>query len=182
MAYNFAQKRDGDRIIIEQKQSRSNCIFISHKKEDEDAAIKIGDYLLNEVGVNIYLDVYDCKLQEAVSLENDKEIVNSIKRGMELSTHLLCLVSDKTKLSWWVPYEIGIADVTQKNIASLKLARVDDIPSFLKIQENLYTISDFLKYASKIMPLGLYFETMNYDKLQKSYTRELEKYVDIERR
>lgn len=54
--------------------------------------------------VNIYLDTNDCELKEAVSSANDKKIVDSIKTGLQYSSHLLCLISDKTKLSWGVPY------------------------------------------------------------------------------
>ena len=90
--------------------SIAKCVFISHKKEDAAAAESIGKYLTDVVGVNIYLDSKDLVLQEAVSTDNDKKIVESIKRGLACSTHLLCVTSEKTRLSWWVPYEIGIAD------------------------------------------------------------------------
>ena len=131
-----------------------NCVFISHKKEDETAAKSVGDYLMKQVGVDIYLDLYDVELKEAVSVENDKKIVASIKRGIETSTHLLCLVSDRTKLSWWVPYEIGVAGEHGKKIATLKLKGIEDIPSFLKTEPVLNTTQAFFNYTKTLEPYG----------------------------
>ena len=90
-----------NRALIKQSwefnAQQGNCVFISHKKEDEESAKAIGNYLMQQVGVDIYLDLYDIELKEAVSLENDRKIVGSIKRGIGTSSHLLCFVSDKTR-------------------------------------------------------------------------------------
>ena len=131
---------------------KGNCVFISHKKEDETAAIAIGNYLTEQIGVDIYLDLYDMELKEAVSVENDKKIVESIKKGITSSTHLLCLVSDKTRLSWWVPYEVGVAGEHQKQIATLKLKGVEDIPSFLKTERVLKSMREFFEYTKSYQP------------------------------
>lgn len=48
-----------------------HCVFISYKKEDEEAAIVIGVYLTDIVRINIYLDTKDCILKEAVGADND---------------------------------------------------------------------------------------------------------------
>lgn len=37
--------------------------------------------------------------------QQTKKIVESTQKGISCSDALLCIVSDKTKLSWWVPYE-----------------------------------------------------------------------------
>lgn len=138
------------------------CVFISHKKEDEIAAKAIGDYLIQRVGVDIYLDLYDIELKEAVSIENDRKIVESIKKGIRLSTHLLCLVSDKTKLSWWVPYEVGVAGEHKKRITTLKLKGVDDIPSFLKTEQVLKSAKEFFDYTKTLEPYGGIFSKRVY--------------------
>lgn len=46
--YNFAELGDLERTLFTQKHNP--CVFISHKKEDEVAAIAIGNYLINTVG------------------------------------------------------------------------------------------------------------------------------------
>jgi len=179
MVYNFAENKFYGEVALEKKAKEEHCVFISHKKEDEKAAIEIGKFLLEQVGVNIYLDIKDCILQEAVSNGNDKKIVDSIKFGLSVSTHILCLISDKTRLSWWVPYEIGIADVSQKNIASLKLASVDDIPSFLKIHETIFNVEDLLQYASKIKPFSNFYGAFYYSKFRESVNNsKITQYVD----
>ncbi len=160
---NLAQLQEWERRGF--STSIAKCVFISHKKEDADAAESIGKYLTDVVGVNIYLDSKDLVLQEAVSTDNDKKIVESIKRGLACSTHLLCVTSEKTRLSWWVPYEIGIADDTRLNIATLKLKGIDDVPSFLKIHEVMKNKSQFLIYCSKLGTYGSLFSREKYDSL-----------------
>lgn len=174
--HNFAKLNDLERTLFSQKDPR--CVFISHKKEDEDAAIAIGSYLINTVGVNIYLDTQDCTLQEAVSSENDLRIVESIQKGLTCSSHLLCLVSDKTKLSWWVPYEIGFADKQGIDIAALKLKDVDDIPSYLKIKKALFNTEDFLLYISRLIPYWSFMPEKNYTRLSTDDKSILAKYLD----
>jgi len=159
-------------------KSNHTCVFISHKKEDEAAAIAIGSFLVKQVGVNIYLDLNDCELKEAVSAENDKKIVDSVKIGLEYSTHLLCIVSDRTKLSWWVPYEIGYAEKKGLDISPLKLKGVEDIPSYLKIKKVLYTQEDFLRYLSRVPPMSVYFSESNYRTLSSKDRSSIEEFID----
>lgn len=154
------------------------CVFISHKKEDEEAAVEIGNYLTETVGVDIYLDVNDCILQEAVDLENDSKIVSSVKRGLEYSTHLLCLTSDKTKLSWWVPYEIGYAEKKNLDITVLKLKGVEDIPSFLKIKKVINNIEQFLHYVSLLNKYGDIFADRLFEFFSKKPCDNLKNYID----
>ena len=109
MGTNLANIKDKLAFALH-ASSDEKCVFISHKKDDEEVACLIGNFLMNEININIYLDINDCELKESVILEDNEKIVDSIKTGLECSTHLLCLVSEKTKLSWWVPYEVGYAD------------------------------------------------------------------------
>ena len=97
---------------VREIKTNTICVFISHKKEDQHIAVQLGQFLTEKLGVDIYLDVFDVDLQEAVSKENDAKIVSSITQGIKLSDILLCIISDKTRLSWWVPYEIGVADTS----------------------------------------------------------------------
>ena len=117
------------------------------------------------VGVNIYLDILDDNLQTATQIDNDVLIVDSIKKGFGCSTHLLCLISDKTRLSWRVPYEIGIADNKNLSIASLKLKSIDDVPSFLKIHPTFYNIEEFVQNAVSYTPFGTLFFDRDYKRI-----------------
>ncbi len=176
MGCNLAKAAAWERGTFSQGGKR--CVFISHKKEDEDAAVAIGAYLTDVVGVNIYLDTKDCVLEEAVSSRNDQLIVDSIKRGLVYSSDLLCLISDKTKLSWWVPYEIGFADKQKIDIAVLKLKNVDDIPSYLKIKKVLLNKEDFLRYISQLGPYGSLMANENYRYFSKCDNKALMQHID----
>lgn len=164
------------RSVFTQRDNR--CVFISHKKEDEAAAIAIGSYLTDIVGINIYLDTHDCILREAVSIENDRKIVESIQAGLKCSSHMLCLISDSTRLSWWVPYEIGFADKQDINIAVLKLKDVEDIPSYLKIKNILLNTEDFLQYVSQLGPYGSIMARKDYLHFSKCDNKILTEYID----
>ena len=174
--YNLAKLEAWERSVITHSDHR--CVFISHKKEDEDAANAIGNYLTNVAGINIYLDTQDCVLREAVSTENDQKIVDSIQNGLTSSSHLLCLISDNTKLSWWVPYEIGFADKQGIDIAALKLNNVDDIPSYLKTKRALYTSDDFLRYIGSLGQYGSLFSEATYTHLSTLDNEILTRYID----
>lgn len=172
----MAQNRALIKQSLKFNAQQGNCVFISHKKEDEESAKAIGDYLMQQVGVDIYLDLYDIELKEAVSLENDRKIVGSIKRGIGTSSHLLCLVSDKTRLSWWVPYEVGVAGERRKSIATLKLKGVTDIPSFLKTEKVLKSIQEFFDYTKT---LGRYGGLLSKKTLTQDDETKLYKYIDF---
>ena len=174
--YNLANVTDLERAVF--SHTDSTCVFISHKKEDEEAAKAIGNFLSENVGVSIYLDTEDCVLQEAVSTENDQKIVESIQKGLSCSTHLICLISDKTKLSWWVPYEIGFADKQGISIAALKLKNVENVPSYVKIKKTLFNTEDFLRYASELGRYGCLFGKENFDRLMERDNSILTKYID----
>lgn len=176
MGGNLAKAEFWERSLFSCEKKR--CVFISHKKEDQEAAIAIGSYLTDTVGVNIYLDTQDCVLKEAVSLENDQLIVESIKKGLACSTDLLCLISDKTHLSWWVPYEIGFADKQNINIAILKLKDIEDIPSYLKIKKTLLNTEDFLQYVSQLGPYGSIMAKEDYSRFSKRNNKILTEHID----
>ena len=135
------------------------CVFISYKKEDQNIAIELGNFLNQKMNVDIYLDIFDPELQEAVSVENDAKIVPSITAGLKLSDILLCVISDKTKLSWWVPYEIGVADNSGLKIASIKTKGIDDFPSFLKTKMTLNNLSELVEFLLKSEKYGALFYT-----------------------
>ena len=174
--YNLATLGELERHLFICKDNR--CVFISHKKEDEAAAIAIGSYLTDVVGINIYLDIKDCMLQDATDEENNQKIVDSVQKGLSLSSHLLCLISDKTKLSWWVPYEIGFADKQNTDVTILKLKDIDDVPSYIKIKKTLYNLDDFLQYVSNLGKYGFLFKDEHYNHFSRCDNSILTNYID----
>src|SRR6266545_7582542 len=83
------------------------CIFLSHIAIDKSVAIAIGNYITDQGGIDVYLDINDQDLQSAANAGNAVRVTQFIERGLLYSTHVMCLVSASTVKSWWVPYELG---------------------------------------------------------------------------
>ena len=116
-------------------------IFISHKAEDESAARRVAKHLSKKTDVECYLDVLDPQLGK-----NAEDLGSYFKRMISSCTHLMALVSSKTKWSWWVPFEIGIA--TEKDYPiSTYAAGYCDLPSYLKKWPYLKTMEDLDIYV-----------------------------------
>lgn len=158
-ALNSVKKNFALYETAEMRNKLRNCVFISHKYEDKSKAKVIGDYLMKILNLDIYLDENDEGLQDAIKRDDDRNIALSINRGIEESTHILCIISDSTKLSWWVPYEIGYAKRHGVDIASLKLKEISTIPSFLKIETTLNNRNELRNYyKSYSEPLSTFLE------------------------
>lgn len=86
----------------------------------------------------------------------------------------MCLVSNATQTSWWVPYEVGYAKKSDKKISTLKYKDILDVPSFLKVE-------DVIRGSKQ---LNVYLSTITRDKVfdeMKSYNRHgynLNNYLD----
>ncbi|TVY07344.1 toll/interleukin-1 receptor domain-containing protein [Paenibacillus cremeus] len=128
---------------------KSICIFLSHISVDKDAAIKIGDYIMN-AGYNVYLDIYDEELQRAVERNDAARITSSIEKGISNSSHVMCIVSEKTKFSWWVPYEVGYGKKADKHLSTLSLKDVTYLPSFLVIVHAIEGVVGLNRYLNSI--------------------------------
>lgn len=96
------------------------CIFLSHISVDKPSAVAVGKYIMKHGGIDIYVDIHDEQLQQAVSNNDAAGITGFIERGLSYSTHIVCLVSPDTVRSWWVPYELGFAKNAGNNLATLK--------------------------------------------------------------
>lgn len=173
---NRADKKMG---YVRKIKNDRRCVFISHKKEDQHIALEVGKFIMEKLNMDIYLDIFDIELQEAVSVHNDEKIVQSIQEGIDISDILLCIVSDKTRLSWWVPYEVGRADTKNKKIVSLKTKNVEDFPSFLKTKDTVENLQQFISYILKNGTYGdLFYDEKIVGKIRNGEIGGLEKYFD----
>ena len=137
------------KALLESKYKKA-CIFISHISVDEKIAINIGEYIMKNADFDIYLDVYDINLREAVEKSDAKKITGFIEKGINECTHILCLVSSDILQSWWVPYEIGFAKKGSKGIATLILKNTTSLPSYLTIETVLSGIKSLNDYLAGI--------------------------------
>lgn len=128
------------------------CIFLSHQKGDREAAKNIANYLI-EQGVSVYFDEYDEEARLANQSQNPKAVTAAILRGIQLSSHMLCIVSANTIKSSWVPFEIGYGyEKTQMGVLMLKGIDFRNLPDYIKSVEiiirDIYDINKFLEKVS----------------------------------
>ncbi|WP_448106123.1 toll/interleukin-1 receptor domain-containing protein [Pseudomonas azerbaijanoccidentalis] len=98
-------------------------VFISYRHIDRAYAININTRLM-QANIKTYLDVLDAESQTT------DDITGVITRNISECTHLLAVVSEKTALSWWVPFEIGEATITNRRICSFKTGPTE-LPLYL---------------------------------------------------
>jgi hypothetical protein len=98
-------------------------VFISYRHIDRPYAIAINSRLI-QANIKTYLDVLDAESQTT------DDITGVITRNISECTHLLAVVSEKTALSWWVPFEIGEATITNRRICSFKTGPAE-LPLYL---------------------------------------------------
>lgn len=166
-----------NRAIYEnQNIQHANCVFISHKSEDIEIAKQIAD-LLQAEGVDVYLDVNDSGLQIATKEGNADEIVKCIEKALMVNTDILVLVTDKTKESWWVPYEVGFAKMGKKSIASLLLKNVSEFPDYLKIEKKLNGLADLKRYINEKQSLPTFMESVKAGGIAKDIEAKLLNYI-----
>lgn len=131
--------------------SGDKCVFISYSHVDRKSAIAVAEAIHN-AGVAVYLDAMDKRLGMAVSSNDDGAIVERIEEGVQQSTHLIGVISNATKGSWWVPFEIGAVRTIRggDSISALILDEVDDLPSFIKVATVLETAPELTQWLADI--------------------------------
>lgn len=122
-------------------------IFISHKQEDHHEALQI-ERTLKTHGVNTYLDVLD----QSLSGDGEK-LTRHIKSKLRECTDLIVVLSHKTKSSWWVPFEIGMASEQDMPIANFLLSN-EKLPDYLEYWPRLKNYSDLAKYVITRKKIG----------------------------
>ena len=115
-------------------------VFISHKKEDGATAQAIYDEF-RRLGVNSYLDLLDS------SLTGGKELTEHIKDQLNKCTDIMVVMSEETKKSWWVPFEIGMSAQVDMPTASFLKSYVE-LPDYLRYWPRLKHITDIATYVS----------------------------------
>ena len=98
-------------------------VFISYRHMDRALAVKINARLM-QASIKTYLDVLDAESQTT------DDITAVITRNISECTHLMAVVSERTALSWWVPFEIGEATITNRRICSFKTGPAE-LPLYL---------------------------------------------------
>lgn len=115
-------------------------IFISHKQEDQEVALMV-QRTLETTGVDAYLDVLDN------TIENDGEkLTKHIREKLHECTDIIVILSNNTKKSWWVPFEIGMATEKDMPIANY-LMNYELLPEYLEYWPRLKKLQDVKTYV-----------------------------------
>ena len=116
-------------------------IFISHKLQDSATANLIAKEL-KEIKVDYYLDVLDNSITE-----NGKELTNHIRANLNKCTDIIVVMSNITKFSQWVPFEVGMA--AQKDMPTATFLKEDvSLPDYLQYWHRLKKSTDIREYVS----------------------------------
>jgi hypothetical protein len=159
-----------NRLLAKSRQSTdAPCIFLSHISVDKSAATAIGSYITKQGDIDIYLDVTDQDLQDAVGANDPAGITRFIERGLSYATHIMCLVSANTVQSWWVPYELGFSKNAGKHLSTLKLKGTVALPAFLEISELIRGTQSLNAYLTRVRR-GLW-KTAAIETLTETLTR-----------
>lgn len=115
-------------------------VFISHKKEDEERALTVKN-VLDKKGVPSYLDLLDSSV-----VADGKALTDHIKSNLNSCTDVIVVMTESTKTSWWVPFEIGMSAQKDMPTASFLEPNVE-LPDYLDYWPRLKNIYDIETYV-----------------------------------
>jgi hypothetical protein len=116
-------------------------VFISHQRADSTLALGIAGRLRIYHAIESYLDVIDPNVAST-----GDELADHVKSELGKCTQLLAVVSEATRTSWWVPWEIGIATEKEFPLATFAGGSAA-VPEYLKKWPYLRTEADLDRYA-----------------------------------
>lgn len=116
-------------------------VFISHKQEDQDTALAIQDAFELQ-HVDTYLDVLDSNLATG-----SEALTKHIRTELNHCTDIIVVISELTKLSWWVPFEIGMSAQIDMPTASF-LSSDETLPSYLRYWPRLTSVAQIPTYIT----------------------------------
>ncbi|WP_431472019.1 toll/interleukin-1 receptor domain-containing protein [Nonlabens sp. SCSIO 43208] len=157
------------------------CIFISHHKSDLEYCKKIATYIM-KAGIDVYLDEYDYDLKHQVQTNNPAGVVRCIKKGINNSSHMLCIISPSTIYSKWVPWEIGYGyDKTTIGALTLKGISNASLPEYIKTVPVVRGTKSLNTYLARILgrPQPV-LESYGYIKAHSNTMHSLDSVLDWE--
>lgn len=119
-------------------------VFISHKNTDSRLAERVASRVRRN-GLSVYLDTIDDALQK-----DGHDLADHLLRRMSECQQLIAVVSEATKTSWWVPWEIGVGSEKGFRMASFSETYVS-LPTYLEKWPALHTdhhIDLYCQYSS----------------------------------
>lgn len=134
-------------VALQAKAAASNAreaevtVFLSHSHKDRDLIAPTLAFLRSH-GVRIYVDWMDEGMPDVVSGETARKL----KERIQQQKKFLVLVTENSKDSRWVPWELGYADPTKgmDHIASFPVSESMDFAhnEYLKIYPKLQFVAN----------------------------------------
>ena len=115
-------------------------VFISHKQEDSLNAKRVQEAFA-ALGVSSYLDVLDDTL-----VNSGESLTDHIKKQLNTCTDIIVVMSEATRYSWWVPFEIGMAAQLDMPTATF-LTSYTKLPEYLEDWPRLKSTTDIATYV-----------------------------------
>jgi len=176
---NRALLSEQQAIAAKAGSSAGSCIFISHFHIDKNIVRAIAKYIMEHGGLDVYFDENDADIELDVLLNDPSRVTKCIERGILLSTHILCLASNETCKSWWIPYAVGFAKSSNKGVAILKLKGSIELPEYLKISTVLRSTKSLNVYLEALRGTGAKKHTISESLLEhKVMNHPLDKILD----
>ena len=123
--------------------------FISHKGDDLNLAVQIGE-LLHVQDINGYLDHWD------PAVDGDSpELEEYLRHVIRETPSILAVITERTTTSWWVPFEVGVARETDSVIATFLQINENrnyprELPSYLKNWPILATRRELVDWGKEL--------------------------------
>ena len=119
-------------------------VFISHRTADDSIAQQVAFRLRHRHGIAVYIDDID---QQVSRTRGTPAITALLVRRVNECTNLLAIVTQNTRGSWWVPFEIGIARQAPRVITSFTNQADASLPEYLWDAPNIKNVSTVDTFA-----------------------------------
>lgn len=174
-SYNIYTKED----VATGGLGTAERVFISHRGLDKAIAAAIAS-LLEALHVHYWFDQDDEDTQRAAALgmRGDQALIHAIDRGIRHSTRIVGILSINTRLSWWVPYEIGSARAAGIPASFLILSslHISSLPEFIRLCALYRSLDEMLRWATFLS--GGHMQTLVSD-IPELPSRRLHSYVPV---
>ena len=147
-------------------------VFISHKQEDSYTANKIANEL-KAINVPYYLDILDHSITR-----NGKELTDHIKRKLNDCTDIIVVMSESTRYSQWVPFEVGMSAQNDMPTATFLQESVS-LPDFLVYWPRLKQPSDIRKYIDARNEVQHEYLAKYLFETVRPYKSQTERFYDV---
>jgi hypothetical protein len=124
-------------LLARSQASKRIGVFLSHSHEDKDLVLPAVRFLQSQ-GVDIFVDWLD----QAMPTDISGETARILKQKIVEYSKFLMLVTENSKNSKWVPWELGVAD-GHKSLNSIALLAVDR-------RDRQFTGNEYLNLYPKI--------------------------------